>query len=204
LEQYRQGFDVVYAVRTERKEGWLKRFSYEAFYRLIAAMADVPLPMGAGDFGLMSRRVVDLLRESPERHRYLRGLRTWVGFRQVGIPVERASRQAGQPKYNLFKLIQLAFDGIFAFSTMPLRLATVIGLLALGGSMLYAASAIFAKLFLAQPPQGFTTLIVAIVFLSGVQLLFLGIIGEYVGRIYDETKRRPTYVVQQVIRHSES
>jgi dolichol-phosphate mannosyltransferase len=204
LEQYRNGYDVVYAVRTDRKEGRLLRLSYQAFYRLIAAVADIPLPLGSGDFALLSRRVVDLLREAPERHRYLRGLRTWLGFRQIGIPVERASRHAGRPKYNLVKLFQLACDGIFAFSILPLRLAALVGFFVMVSSLLYAAYAVFERLFLEPPPQGFTTLIVAITFLSGVQLLFLGIIGEYVGRIYDETKRRPKYVVEQVIRNNDS
>ncbi len=203
LEEYRAGFDVVYAIRTDRKEGWWKRTGYGLFYRLIAAISDVSPPVGAGDFGLMTRRVVDVLRQSPERHRYLRGLRTWAGFPQVGIPVERAVRRAGQSKYGLVKLAQLAFDGVFAFSNLPLRLATVIGLVSLMGSIAYAAYAVVGKLFLERPPQGFTTLIVAIIFLSGVQLVFLGIIGEYIGRIYDEAKRRPTYVVKQVLRHTD-
>ena len=202
LDEYRRGYEVVYAVRTERKESWPMRLGYDAFYHLIASLAEVPLPIGAGDFGLMSRRVVELLREAPERHRYLRGLRTWVGFRQIGISVERAARQAGRPKYDWMKLLQLASDGIVSFTTLPLRLATLAGLVALIGSLCCAAFVMIAALFRGELPSGTTALAIAVVFLAGVQLLCLGIIGEYVGRIYTEAKRRPPYVVDRVIRHS--
>jgi glycosyltransferase involved in cell wall biosynthesis len=130
LEQYEKGFDVVYAIRTRRKESAVMRLCYATFYRIIHVLADVKLPIGAGDFALMSRRVVDLLRRSHERKLYLRGLRTWVGFRQIGIPVEREARHSGKSKYSIRSLIRLALDGIFAFSVVPLRIATMIGLLA--------------------------------------------------------------------------
>ena len=200
LEQHAAGADVVYAVRQQRKENRLLRFFYSGFYRLITALADIPLPMDAGDFGLMSRRVVAVLRASNERHRYLRGLRTWAGFRQVGLPVERGKRHAGSSKYGLRKLLKLAFDGIFAFSVMPLRFATLIGGFAIVASFLFAGYCLFAKLVLQQSLAGFTALYVSMTFLAGVQLLFLGVIGEYVGRTYEEVKRRPLYVVDQTLR----
>ena len=194
-----QGYDVVYAQRVARKEAAWKRAAYYGFYRLAARLSTVPLPLDAGDFGLMSRRVVDLLRAMPERHRYLRGMRAWAGFRQIGVPVERAERGAGESKYSLRRLMGLAFDGIFAFSVIPLRAAAAAGVLAMLLSALFALYSLVAKLFLGQSPQGFTALILVITFLSGVQLLFLGVIGEYLGRVYEEVKQRPTYVVGEVL-----
>jgi dolichol-phosphate mannosyltransferase len=198
LEKFHEGYDVVYAVRHSRKESWLMRTCYASFYRIIKSLADIDLPLGAGDFALLSRRVVDHLRRSEERHRYLRGLRTWVGYRQIGIPVERAARAAGESKYTLGKLIALAFDGIFSFSTAPLRAATVLGAATVAGSLAFAAFTLYAKLVHGRSPEGFAALVVGITFLSGVQLLFLGVIGEYVGRVYEEVKRRPHYLVDRV------
>jgi dolichol-phosphate mannosyltransferase len=147
----------------------------------------------------MSRRVVDALKATPERLRFVRGLRSWVGFRQLGIDVERDERHAGSPKYGPIKLIKLAFDGIFAFSMVPLRAATALGGLAILASSLFALYALYKRLVLDQSPEGFTALLLAVVFLAGVQLLFLGLIGEYVGRVYEEAKGRPVYVVARII-----
>jgi polyisoprenyl-phosphate glycosyltransferase len=199
LEEHKKGFDVVYAVRTRRKEGWALRTYYALFYRIMSYLANIELPVNSGDFCLMSRRVVDELKLAPERHRYLRGLRTWVGFRQTGIEVERDRRFAGQPKYTIVKLFQLAFDGIFAFSVVPLRAATVAGVCATSLATLFAIYSLYVKLFGWDPPPGFTAAILTTIFLSGVQLLFLGVIGEYLGRIYEEIKRRPHYIVRQVV-----
>jgi glycosyltransferase involved in cell wall biosynthesis len=199
LAKYAQGYDVVYAVRQKRKEGLLKRFCYAAFYRVIRRLSDIELPADAGDFSLLSRRVVNELRQSPERHRYLRGLRSWVGFRQIGVPVERDARFAGDSKYSLRKLISLACDGIFSFSVAPLRVATSIGAVAVLGSAAFAAYATFVHLFLNRSPAGFTALVVALTFLAGVQLLFLGLCGEYIGRIYEQVKQRPQYVVDRIV-----
>lgn len=200
VERFHAGADVVYAERVGRKEaGWL-RACYYLYYRLAAGLSTVRLPVDAGDFGLMSRRVVLLLREMPERHRYLRGLRAWAGFRQEGVRVERGRREAGESKYSLRKLMRLAFDGIFAFSVVPLRAATFLGIVAIALASAFALYATAARIFWERSPQGFTALIVAITFLSGVQLLFLGVIGEYIGRIYEEVKGRPAYVVDRVIR----
>jgi dolichol-phosphate mannosyltransferase len=183
-----------------RKEGSLQRAAYYLFYRVVAALSDTPLPLDAGDFALLSRRVVDAIRAAPERQRYLRGLRTWVGFPQTGIQVERVAREAGESKYDARALVRLAFDGIFAFSVVPLRAAAILGVGAMLLSFLFAGYSLWAKLFHDQSPRGFTALIMAIVFLSGVQLFFLGIIGEYVGRVYEETKARPLYLVSRIVR----
>jgi polyisoprenyl-phosphate glycosyltransferase len=199
LETHARGFDVVYARRVRRKEGVLLRLCYFLFYRLLASFSSVQVPLDAGDFSLMSRRVVDALKATPERLRFVRGLRSWVGFRQVGIDVEREERHAGSPKYGPLKLLRLAFDGIFAFSMVPLRAATALGGLAILASSLFALYALYKRLVLDQSPEGFTALLLAVVFLAGVQLLFLGLIGEYVGRVYEEAKGRPVYIVARII-----
>lgn len=201
LEWYQQGYDVVYVRRVNRKESWWLRACYYIFYRLLAALSSVQLPLDSGDFGLMSRRVIEEIRRMPEQHRYLRGLRTWVGFRQIGIPMERSARHAGRTKYSPLKLLKLASDGIFAFSIVPLRAAAVLGVGVIGVSFLFALYSLYAK-FRMHSPQGFTALILAMTFFSGVNLFFLGIIGEYVGRVYEEAKGRPHYVVLKIVRHS--
>ena len=198
VERYHQGYDVVYAQRIRRKEPWPLRLCYFVFYRMMARLSDVRLPLDSGDFGLMSRRVIDQVRRMPEHHRYLRGLRSWVGFRQTGVPVEREERHSGKSKYGLLRLLKLAMDGIFAFSIVPIRAAALLGAVAVGVSMLYVVYALYYRFFLHESPQGFTALIAAVTFLSGVLLFFLGVIGEYVGRIYEETKARPIYVVERV------
>jgi len=198
LEEQRKGYDVVYAQRVRRKEPWVLRASYFLFYRLIARVSNVRLPLDAGDFGLLSRRVVDRLRAIPEHHRYLRGLRAWVGFRQAGIPVERSERYSGEFRYGLIRLLRLAFDGIFAFSMAPLRAAAVLGVITIVASLVFALYAVYVRLIGKSPP-GFTALIVAVTLLSGIQLLFLGVIGEYLGRVYEETKGRPNYVINKIV-----
>lgn len=207
VEKYFEGFDVVYAQRTSRKEAFPLRLSYHLFYRLMARLSDVDLPLDAGDFALISRRVVDRLQRKPEHHRYLRGLRGWVGFRQIGIPVERSERHSGRSKYGILRLLKLASDGIFAFSIVPIRAAVLLGLFAIFLSSLFALYSIFAKVVFHQSPKGFTALLLLITFLSGIQLFFLGVIGEYVGRIYEETKGRPIYIINRLIggiNHSDS
>jgi glycosyltransferase involved in cell wall biosynthesis len=203
IERYKEGFDVVYAQRARRSEGILLRASYFLFYRLMAALAEVQLPLDSGDFALLSRRVVVQLQQLGEHHRYLRGLRTWVGFRQIGLPVARDARASGRSKYGFVKLLKLATDGLFAFSTIPLRVASLIGAAAILSCGLYVVYAIYAKMVLDRSPQGFTALLVAVTFLAGVQLLFLGVIGEYLGRVYEEVKGRPIYVVDRILRLGE-
>lgn len=195
LAEYRKGYDVVSAQRVRRKESAPLRASYFLFYRLFNKLSEVEIPVDSGDFALLSRRVVDQINLLPERHRYIRGLRSWVGYQQTGIQIERDARAGGEPSYTLRKLFRLAFDGVFAFSVTPLRAAWMFGALVSAVASLYALWAIFQRLFLDTSPQGFTALIVAITFFAGVQLLFLGLIGEYLGRVYDEAKGRPNYVV---------
>jgi glycosyltransferase involved in cell wall biosynthesis len=195
LDKYAEGNDVVYARRVGRKEAWWLRLSYHTFYRLLGRLSGTELPLDAGDFGLMSRRVVDEIRRMPEPHRYLRGLRSWVGFRQAGIPVERAQRYAGEPKYNLTKLFKLAADAIFSFSVVPLRFAVIVGMGAICLCGIYTLYALYIKLIHGETPQGFTALIVSITFLAGVQLFFMGIVGEYVGRLFEASKSRPLYII---------
>ncbi len=204
LTRYREGYDVVYAVRKTRRESLWLRFSYRFFYRMLSRLSDIALPVDTGDFGLMSRRVVRAIRSSPEHQRYLRGLRAWVGFRQCGLEVDRPERHAGESKYSTSKLLKLALDGMFAFSLAPLRLATIIGALAVMIALAWAAFVVYAKLFLDRSPQGFSSVIITIVFLSGANLFFLGVIGEYVGRTYEEAKGRPLYVVDEVVTGSEA
>jgi glycosyltransferase involved in cell wall biosynthesis len=199
LETYKQGYDVVYARRVNRKEAWWLRTCYYLFYRVIAALSSIRLPLDSGDFGLMSSRVIAEIRKMPEHHRYIRGLRTWVGFRQIGVPIERDARLAGRTKYSPLRLLKLASDGIFAFSIVPLRAAALTGAAASVLSVLYAIYSLYVK-FRLHSPQGFTALVLAITFLSGINLFFLGIIGEYVGRIYEEAKGRPHYVVRKVVK----
>lgn len=200
LAKFQEGYDVVYAQRIRRKEPLWLRACYYLFYRLIASLSDIRLPLDSGDFGLMSRRVLDQVRSLPEHQRYLRGLRTWVGYPQIGIPVERAERHSGRTKYRPMRLLKLASDGIFAFSIVPLRAATVLGALGILFALLFSLYSVYAKFFLNQSPKGFTALTVLVTLLSGFILLFLGVIGEYVGRIYEEVKARPNYIVGRIIR----
>ena len=176
------------------------RASYFLFYRVLAWLSDIRLPLDAGDFALMTRRVVDQMRASPEHHRYLRGLRGWVGFRQIGIDVERDERYAGTTNYGPIKLLKLASDGILSFSVVPLRAATLLGAFAVAASTAFSLYTLYARLVLHRTPVGFTSLMLFMSFLAGVQLFVLGIIGEYIGRIYQEAKRRPLYVVDSVTR----
>jgi polyisoprenyl-phosphate glycosyltransferase len=200
IAEYEKGYDVVYAQRVRRKESMPLRASYFLFYRLLNRLSEIEVPVDSGDFALLSRRLVDQINALPERHRYIRGLRTWVGFRQTGIPVERDARAAGEPSYTVAKLVRLAFDGVFAFSVTPLRAAWLFGALVSAAAAIYATYTIFERIFLGDAPQGFTALIVAVTFFAGVQLLFLGLIGEYLGRVYDEAKGRPHFVITEVIR----
>lgn len=200
LARLDEGFDVVYARRVRRKESWMLRLLYFVAYRLIAKFSRPSLPLDAGDFALLSRRAVDAMRGLPERQRYLRGLRSWVGYRQTAMDVERAARAGGRPKYNLRRLLGLALDGVFAFSTAPLRLIGVLGGLTLLLSVSFSAYAVFAKFFLGRSPQGFTALTVLGTMVGGMILLSLWIIGEYIGRIYEEVKARPVYLVSRILR----
>lgn len=205
MEKWREGYDVVNAVRESRKEGIAKRFAYALFYRVYRWLASIDVPLDSGDFALMDRRVVEVMNALPEKNRFVRGLRSWSGFRQTGVAYERQSRAAGETKYSFRKLVGLAFDGIVNFSTAPLSLifgmGVVTAFLALLAAAAYLAWRIVDVPILGYTPgqaPGFTTLILVILFFSGVQLISIGILGEYLGRIYQETKMRPTYVVKEV------
>ncbi|HYV47095.1 MAG TPA: glycosyltransferase family 2 protein [Myxococcaceae bacterium] len=197
LARWREGFDVVYGVRTRRRgDGWFKRATASLFYRVVRMATRVDIPVDTGDFRLISRRAVEHLKRLRETNRFVRGLVAWLGFRQVGLTYERAPRYAGQTKYPLGKMLRFAADAVASFSVAPLRLASSLGFLVSFGSFAYAAFAIYAKVWLGRTLQGWASLIVAVAFLGGVQLLCLGIVGEYLGRVYDEVKGRPLYVVQ--------
>ncbi len=199
VEKFQQGYDVVYAQRVRRKEPLALRICYFVFYRMMVRLSDIRLPLDSGDFGLMSRRVVDQVKKLPEHHRYLRGLRSWVGFRQTGIEVERAERHSGKSKYGVMGLLKLAFDGIFAFSIVPIRAAALFGAFVMFLSSLHVIYSIYVKIFEQKSPQWFTALLVTLTFFSGIVLFFLGVLGEYVGRIYEETKARPEYIVGRIV-----
>jgi len=206
LAKWREGYDVVYAIRTKRKEGFIKRFGYKFFYRLLHTISEIDIPLDSGDFCVMSRRVVDVLNEQiPENIRFVRGLRAFAGFKQTGLAYERAERHAGEVKYTFGKLLQLALDGLFNFSVLPLRIATVLGFLISLPSLFIGVFFIIHrvigfKIFGYSPSDtpGLATLAVGMFFLGGIMLIILGILGEYLGRIYYEVKRRPFYIVEEV------
>jgi dolichol-phosphate mannosyltransferase len=200
LAKWQEGWEVVYAVRTERKEWWGKRLAYAVFYRLLQRVANIEIPLDAGDFCVMDRRVVDELVGMPERNRFVRGIRSWVGFKQIGVPYERQARHAGAPKYTFRKLLYLALDGLISFSHTPLRIITILGFTVSLLSFLVASFYIIKKFTLGTGVPGFTTLVVSIFFLAGIQLMTIGVIGEYIGRISDEVKHRPLYVARRVTR----
>jgi polyisoprenyl-phosphate glycosyltransferase len=199
VRRWREGAEVVYAVRTNRKEGFIKRSLFKGFYLILQWLADVPIPRDAGSFALYDRRVVDQIVRLPERNRYLPGLRAWVGFRQVGVPVDRRPRHAGQPAQSLPRLISLALDGIVSFSNAPLRFATLLGFAVTALSLVALGVIIYWRFIQRSFPSGvgLATIALSLLFLGGVQLLVLGIIGEYLGRVYDEVKRRPHFVVAE-------
>ena len=199
IARWREGYDVVYAVRQQRTESLFKRAAYKSFYRLLARVSYLDIPLDSGDFSLMDRRVVDLLKRMPERNRFVRGLRTWVGLRQTGFEYARGARHAGRSKYTLTKLVRLAFDGLVSYSFVPLRAVSNLGLIVSVSALGYMVYLLSARLFGGQVIQGWTSTVVIVLFLGGVQLLSLGIIGEYVGRVFDEVKRRPQYVVSDAL-----
>lgn len=206
LEKIAAGYDVVFAVRRKRKEHFLKRAAYSAFYRLLKTISDVEIPLDAGDFCVMTRRVVDVLGGMRESNIFVRGLRAWVGFKQIGLEYERGERAAGKTKYSFLKLVRLANDGLFSFSILPLRVATTLGILTLMLSVGIFAFLILWRLigfrFMGHTPQelpGWTALAIGLLFFGAMQLLILGVLGEYLGRIYTEVKERPRWVVREAL-----
>ncbi len=197
IEKWKEGYEVVYATRSKREgETWFKRFTASVFYRLIQRITDINLPMDTGDFRLLDRKVVDVMGGMREKHRFLRGMSVWVGFRQTGVEYERAERLAGETKYPLKKMFQLASDAITGFSYFPLQLATYLGFAFTGISFLAILALIILRLVGSQFLMGQAATLIAVLFLGGVQLLSIGMIGEYIGRLYDEAKGRPLYTVR--------
>ena len=199
IEKWREGHEVVYAVRRRRKEGLLKRAAYAAFYRILRKVSYLNIPLDSGDFCIMDRTVVDVLKSLPERTRFVRGLRTWAGYRQTGLEYERDRRHAGKPKYTFGKLLRLAYDGIVAFSDVPLRLAIYMGMGSAAVAFLVGLWVVYEKVTDNVPVAGWTSTIVVMLFLGGMILTTLGIVGEYISRIYEEVKHRPLYVVRERI-----
>jgi len=197
IAKWKEGYEVVYAVRAEREgESWFKLWTASLFYRLIYQITDVKIPMDTGDFRLMDRKVVNVMNSMRERARFLRGMSAWVGFRQVGVPYKRAARFAGATKYPLRKMLKLAMTAITGFSHAPLQLATYIGFGAAGLAIIFIPFVIIERLTGLRAFVGQATTLIAVLFLGGVQLISVGILGEYIGRIYDEVKGRPLYIVR--------
>ncbi|MFA6012470.1 MAG: glycosyltransferase family 2 protein [Desulfobacteraceae bacterium] len=194
-----QGYNVVYAIRRDRKENVLMKFCYSFFYRLLRLLTNIEIPLDSGDFCVLDSKASQLLRKMPERNRFIRGLRSWIGLRQIGIEYERAERFGGTTKYSLKKLFRLAFDGIFSFSYLPLQLLSTLGFLVFSFSVLFSLAVVYIRFFTTFFVPGFATTVILIMFTSGLNLLSLGIVGEYIGRIYDEVKQRPRYIVESVI-----
>ena len=204
--EWEEDYDVIYGVRRKRKEGLLKRMAYSSFYRLISFLSDIDLPLDAGDFCVMDCKVLQVILQTREMDPYLRGIRAWVGFRQIGVPYERDARAAGEVKYTLRKLIRLAVNGIFSFSIGPLRLATYLGFTIAILSFVAGVFTLIKRVFAEQLQwigvhyvPGFATTAISIFFLGGVQLICLGILGEYVGRIYENVKGRPQFVAREQV-----
>ncbi len=196
IEKWREGYEVVYAVRTERQgESRFKLWTASVFYRLLQSITDVHIPLDTGDFRLMDRRVVAAMRRLREKHRFMRGLSSWVGFKQIGVEYERSERYAGETKYPLRKMLRLAMNAITSFSYIPLQMATYVGFTLAGLSLIAIIATIILRLSGSNFFLGQATTLVSVLFLGGVQLIFLGILGEYLGRIYDEVKDRPLYIV---------
>jgi len=198
IKKWREGYEVVYAVRAEREgETWFKTFTASLFYRIIFRITDVKIPMDTGDFRLMDRKVVNVMNQMREKHRFLRGMSAWVGFKQVGVPYRRAARFAGSTKYPFTKMLKLAITAITGFSYFPLQVATYLGFISAGLSIVVIPLVVIMRLAGSQAFFGQASTLIAVLFLGGVQLICLGILGEYLGRIYDEVKGRPLYIVRE-------
>ncbi len=198
VARWREGFEVVYAVRSEREgETWFKLFTARLFYRLIQKLTDIEIPMDAGDFRLLDRKVVNVMNGMRERHRFLRGMSVWVGFKQIGVKYNRAARFAGETHYPFNKMFKLASDAITSFSFIPLQIATYIGFLSAGLAIIAIPVVIIGRMVGTQQFYGQASTLIAVLFLGGVQLISLGILGEYLGRLYDEARGRPLYIVRE-------
>jgi glycosyltransferase involved in cell wall biosynthesis len=198
IAKWREGYEVVYAIRKEREgESWFKLMTASLFYRIIYRITDVNIPLDTGDFRLMDRKVVNVLNRMRERHRFLRGMSAWVGFRQVGVYYKRAARYSGETKYPIKKMVKFASDAVTSFSYFPLQVATYLGFISAGLSILAIPIVVLFRLIGSNAFFGQATTLIAVLFLGGVQLISLGILGEYIGRLYDEAKHRPLYIVRE-------
>ena len=196
-KKWKEGYEVVYAVRGEREgESWFKKFTAAMFYRMIYSITDVKIPVDTGDFRLMDRKVVDVLKQMKERHRFPRGMSAWVGFKQIGVTYKRAARVAGVTKYPFRKMLKLALNAITGFSYFPLQVATYFGFFSAGVAILAIPVVVYMRMTGSGAFFGQATTLIAVLFLGGVQLISLGILGEYIGRLYDEAKGRPLYIVR--------
>jgi polyisoprenyl-phosphate glycosyltransferase len=196
ITKWKEGYEVVYAIRRRRKEPLWKRMAYRIFYRTLRWLSEIDSPLDAGDFCLMDQKVVRAVVGLPERNRFLRGLRSWVGFNQIGLEYDRDARNAGEPKYTLRKLISLALSGYIGFSSVPLRLATWLGLLSAGIGFLVTAWVLVSRFTKATVPQGWASTVAVVLFVGGAQLIMLGVVGEYLARVYEEVRARPLYVIR--------
>jgi glycosyltransferase involved in cell wall biosynthesis len=201
--KFKDGYDVVYAIRQKRKEGLIKNSAYYLFYRILDSITELKIPVDSGDFGLMSRRVVDLIKSMPEHSRYIRGMRAWVGFKQIGIVYERNERVDGVSKYTFKMLVKLAKEGVFNFSEFPIVFITRLGIIALSISIIYFLSVLYKGLVYGTVPEGFTAILLTIILFSGVILISLGVIGEYILRIFKESSNRPLYIINKEIVNGE-
>ena len=198
IEKWKEGYQVVYAVRSEREgESWFKKFSASLFYRVIFRITDVKIPLDTGDFRLLDRKVVDVMNSMRERHRFLRGMSSWIGYRQIGVEYKRAARMAGETKYPFKKMLQLALNAITGFSYFPLQVASYFGFVSAGLAIIAIPVVAILRMTGSQFFEGQATTLIAVLFLGGVQLISLGILGEYIGRLYDEAKGRPLYIVSE-------
>jgi len=196
IKVWKNGYEVVYGVRAKRRENFIKQALYKAYYLILRRLSNIDIPLDSGDFCLMDRKVVDLLNSIPERNRFIRGLRRWVGFKQVGLNYERDKRFSGKPKYTFFKLIKLGFDGIISFSGIPLKTALVTGFFISISSLIYSFYIVINRFLHTQNQiPGWTSIVVGVTFLGGIQLMVMGLLGEYIIRIYEEVKRRPMYIL---------
>jgi dolichol-phosphate mannosyltransferase len=197
--KFKEGYDVVYAVREKRKEVFYKRFAYFIFYRILKKIANIDIPLDSGDFSFISRRVVNVLNKMPEESRFIRGMRTWIGFKQIGIAYDRQERASGDSKYSFSKLVQLALNGIYNFSEFPIKFVTSLGGFAIVSSVIYLISVIVKKLFFDQVIEGFTALLFVIILFGGIQLMAIGVLGEYILRIFFQSKSRPNFIIEKEI-----
>lgn len=201
--KFQEGFDVVYAIREKRKEVFYKRWAYFIFYRILKKIANVDIPLDSGDFSFISRRVVNVLNQMPEESRFIRGMRTWIGFKQVGVAYDRQERASGDSKYSFGKLVQLALNGIFNFSEFPIKFVTMLGGFAIVSSFVYFISVVIKKFFVDQVIEGFTALLFVIILFGGIQLAAIGILGEYILRIFFQSKNRPNFIIEKQILNGE-